>query len=96
MSQFAPGDKVRLKSGGPEMVVDFIDKIHGVVCSFWNTKKQAKEQVSCVAESLEKIGAPLGADAQTLATRVEALESRVKALEEGTVKGIKINGQNPG
>jgi uncharacterized protein YodC (DUF2158 family) len=96
MSQFAPGDKVRLKAGGPEMVVDHIDKIYGVTCSYWNTKKNAKEQTSCEEASLEKIGAPLGADARTLATRVEALEARVKALEEGTVKGIKINGQNPG
>jgi uncharacterized protein YodC (DUF2158 family) len=83
MASFAPGDKVRLKAGGPEMVVDFPDEFGGgLVCSFWNTKKNQKEQTTCTPESLEKVGPAMGTDAQTLLKRVEALEARVKKLED--------------
>lgn len=82
MSNFAPGDKVRHKTGGPDMVVDHIDEIYGVVCSYWDTKKNVKVQASCPEESIEKIGPPAGASVVTLLQRVEALEARVKKLED--------------
>jgi uncharacterized protein YodC (DUF2158 family) len=79
---FQAGDMVRHKAGGPEMVVDNVDPIFGVVCSFWDSKKNAKVQQTHSEASLVKVDAAgPGAAGESLAKRLEVLERRVGQLE---------------
>jgi uncharacterized protein YodC (DUF2158 family) len=83
MAKFKPGDRVRPKFGGPEMMIDRCDERYGVICSFWNTKKNRQEQTAFMEETLKLVGPASGADSATLLQRLEALEGRVKQLEDG-------------
>jgi uncharacterized protein YodC (DUF2158 family) len=84
MAKLAPGEKVRLKKGGPDMVVEYTNAMYGVVCSYWNPKKNQKQQEGFSEDCLERLAdvVPGGAAGESLAKRVESLEARVKKVEE--------------
>lgn len=59
-SKFQPGDIVVLKSGGPEMVVDFLEQVHErlfVICAWFKDRQRFCERFS--PESLAKKNRPL-------------------------------------
>lgn len=83
MSKFLPGDKVRHKLGSaPPLIVDHVSITGNVCCSFWDTKKNTSVQVEISPDALEKMPPDPGASEATLLARIEALEARVKALED--------------
>jgi|GEM_PF-5843336 len=85
MAQFSVGDKVRLRKGGPELVVDCWNTSLGqYVCSFGNIKKDGKRTDYYSEASLEKLlDAPRTATLDSdLLSRLEMLEARVGILEE--------------
>ena len=85
MVQFSVGDKVRLRKGGPELVVDCWNTSLGqYVCSFGDTKKDGRKTSYYFETSLERImDAPGSAtEASDLRKRVELLEARVRILEQ--------------
>ena len=45
MSEFKPGDIVRLKSGGPQMTVESIDKKDGGLLCLWFDEGQLEDAV---------------------------------------------------
>ena len=84
MSNFAPGDKVRLKAGGgPEMVVDHIDPEKGVICAIMDEVKGSPRYVPFKEELLEK------AFRQTLTDRLDLLEKGGRYV--GPAKSLPSN-----
>lgn len=54
MGDFTGGDKVRLKSGGPDMTVEMIDDIIGTVQCSWFVSTRL-ERADFQPEALEKV-----------------------------------------
>jgi uncharacterized protein YodC (DUF2158 family) len=54
--KFQEGDKVRLRTGGPDMIVDWCDTTYNqYTCSYWDQKKQETSQQRYTEGSLEKM-----------------------------------------
>src|SRR5438270_11877363 len=83
MAQFSVGDRVRLRKGGPELVVDCWNTSLGqYVCSFGDTKKDGKKTSYYFETSLKRImDAPGSAtEALDLCKRVELMDAKSKTF----------------